>query len=255
MPTPPGAANEPTVTMAVQQAGRHHYPAPAPGGSEVAQYRLREPERGPKLLADEFWLICHDDRDGKLRLNDLAIRFGLAAALLGELAIANRATFEGGHVVVLDTTPPEDPLQHFALNLLVREEATQTRDWLIYFAETAYDRVAERLYQAHRVISIERRRILGVLGAPTTVWKPADTNDAGWSWLRLHRALRNFEPLNIFDLALVGLADSTGLATFIVDGYPAAGRHLQLLLEAAPPSMRDLLDALSAAIGAAVLAP
>ncbi|WP_053065360.1 GPP34 family phosphoprotein [Micromonospora sp. RV43] len=243
------------MTTAVQSAGRHHYPAPAQGGSEVTQYRLREPQRGPTLLADEFWLICHDDRDGKPRLNDLAIRFGLAAALLGELAVASRITFERGHVIVYDATPPVDPLQHFALNLLVKEEATQTRDWLIYFAESAYGRVAERLHQAHRVTPEERRRFLGVLGAPTTLWKPVDTNDAGWSWLRLHRALRNFEPLDNFDLALVGFADATGLAKFIVDGYPSAGRHLQALLEAAPPPMRDLLDELSAAIGAAVLAP
>ena len=49
------------------------------------------------LLADDFFLIAHDDRDGRSRLSQRAVEFGLAGAMLGELVLEQRIVCEGDH--------------------------------------------------------------------------------------------------------------------------------------------------------------
>ncbi|PSK67597.1 hypothetical protein B0E53_00407 [Micromonospora sp. MH33] len=240
MTTPPGTADGQPVHMHPEPAGRHR---PARSGPHT-----------PVLLADEFFLIAHDDQTGRPRLHDSAIRHGLAAGLLGELAGAGHITFDRGSLFVLDARPPADWLQHLVLDRLVAEsQHTATRVWLAYLAETAHDQVAQRLFQAGKVEPQQQRRLFGVLGN-VTVHVPTDINVAAWSWARLSQKLRRYEQLEPFDLALAGIAASCRLDQFILDGAPyAAGAHLRRLLAAAPEPMRDLLADLDTAIGHAVL--
>ena len=44
-----------------------------------------------RVLADQFFLIAHEDRTGRSRLHPRATGLGLAAALLGELMLTGRA--------------------------------------------------------------------------------------------------------------------------------------------------------------------
>src|SRR5258706_454509 len=64
------------------------------------------------LLADDFFLIAHDDRDGKSRLSQRAVEFGLAGAMLGELVLEQRILCEGPRLRVISREPPSDPLAH-----------------------------------------------------------------------------------------------------------------------------------------------
>lgn len=241
--TPPGADDDrPTVHM-------HLDPA-------LVRYRQqREPApNGPMLLADEFYLIAHDDQTGRPRLHGGAINHGLAAALLGELAAAGHITFSLGNLFVLDARPPSDWLQHLVLDRLVAEsQHAATRTWLAYLAETAPEQVAQRLFQAGKVRPQQQRRVLGLFGA-ATVYVPTDTNVAAWSWARLSTRLRKYEELNAFDLALAGICTSCRLDQFILDGAAySVGAQLRRLLQEAPEPMRDLLAGLDTAIGHAVL--
>jgi hypothetical protein len=79
-------------------------------------------------------------------------------------------------------------------------------------------------------------------------------NVAAWSWMRLSTKLRKYEELTPFELAVAGICQSCRLDGWLLDGaaYSVAA-HLRRLLEAAPPSMRDLLADLDTAIGQAVL--
>lgn len=208
------------------------------------------------LLADEFFLIAHDDQTGRPRLHDIATRYGLAAALLGELAIARHIDFIQGNVHVYDARPPADWLQHQVLSQITAEPHQRaTRMWLAYLAATSYESVAQRLVQTGVVDPEERRRFLG-LGAPTVLYVPKDMNRAAWSWARLSQHLRRSEPLEPFDLALAGISEATGLDRFILDGAPyPTGAFLRSLLSAAPQSMGDLLADLRTSIGAASLNP
>ena len=224
---------------------------PAPG--------RHRPEPGtpdnPGLLADDFWYIAHDDQNGRPRLHGSAISYGLAAALLGELAYSGHITFHRGEVHVLDTRPPDDWLQHLVLSQLVNgQQHTATRTWLAYFAETANGTVTQRLRQAGKVQPVQRRKILNVVGPTATVHVPTDINKAAWAWMKLSTKLRDYRQLDPYDLALAGICQSCRLDQWLLDGAPYAARaHLRTLLNNAPESMRDLLADLDAAVGATIL--
>ncbi|OKI49360.1 hypothetical protein A6A27_34995 [Micromonospora sp. CB01531] len=205
----------------------------------------------PMLLADEFFMLAHDDQTGRPRLHDSATNYGLAAALLAELGAAGRIHFNRGQLVVQDHRPPEDWLQHMVLARLIAEpQHTATRTWLAYLSATAHEQVATRLWQGGKVVPTQSRRLFRT----TTIHVPTDINVAAWSWARLSQKLRRHEHLKPFDLALAGIARSVRLDQFILDGAPlSVSAHLRRLLEAAPPPMRDLLADLDTAIGSAVL--
>ncbi|MBC8991536.1 GOLPH3/VPS74 family protein [Micromonospora chalcea] len=238
--TPPGADDDrPTMYINLE---------PAPAQRRLARGAVPD---APVLLADEFFLIAHDDQSGRPRLHHTAITHGLAAALLGELAFAGRLTFDRGHVQILDRRPPGDPLQHLVLDRLVAESRyTATRTWLAYLAADSYEQVARRLWQVGKVEPQQHRR----LWRTTTVHVPTDMNVAAWSWARLSTKLRQYEELSPFDLALAGIAASCRLDQFILDGAPyAVGAHLRRLLAAAPKPLHELRADLDTAIGNAVL--
>ena len=48
------------------------------------------------MLADQFYLIAHEDRTGRSRLHPRATGIGLAAALLGELILDNKLRIFAG---------------------------------------------------------------------------------------------------------------------------------------------------------------
>ena len=47
------------------------------------------------MLADQFYLIAHEDRTGRSRLHPRATGLGLAAGLVGELLLLDRVRVNG----------------------------------------------------------------------------------------------------------------------------------------------------------------
>ncbi|MBL6280177.1 GPP34 family phosphoprotein [Micromonospora fiedleri] len=201
-------------------------------------------------LADEFFYLAHDDQTGRPRLFESATAHGLAAALLAELHNEGRITFVGRQVRVINAAPPKDWLQHLVLDRLVAEPGhTATRTWLAFLSTTAYEQVATRMWQ----LGLLQQRQVGRLWRQRTVYVPTDVNTAAWSWARLSYQLRNYQPLNSFDLALAGLALHTQLDPILLDGTPPAARALlRQQIEHALP-LRELLADLGAVVGGAVL--
>ncbi|TCB96502.1 GPP34 family phosphoprotein [Micromonospora zingiberis] len=212
-------------------------------GSAAAQTTIR--------LADEFFYLAHDDQTGRPRLFEFATAHGLAAALLVELYQEGRITFEGRHLWVTNALPPKDWLQHLVLDRLAAEPRhTATRTWLAFLGTTAYEQVATRMWQ----LGLLRPEQVGRLWRQRVVYVPTDMNTAAWSWARLSFQLRNYQPLNAFDVALAGLASHTGLDPVLLDGTPLAIRaSLRQQVERAHPPLRDLLADLGAVVGGAVL--
>ena len=60
------------------------------------------------MLADQFYLIAHEDRTGRSRLHPRATGLGLAAGLVGELLLLDRVRVNGGEVTVMSPDPPGD---------------------------------------------------------------------------------------------------------------------------------------------------
>lgn len=95
---------------------------------------------GSDRLADEFFLMAHDEATGKPRLAERIAALGLAGALLGELAVESRIELRQGTVTVVDSSPCADELAGRVLEFLKQEEHP-TRTWLAFFAQSAYGEV------------------------------------------------------------------------------------------------------------------
>ncbi|MEV4631360.1 GPP34 family phosphoprotein [Micromonospora sp. NPDC049523] len=203
------------------------------------------------LLADEFFLIAHDDAKGKPRLHPSATGLGLAAGLLGELLLARRIVITAGTVTVVDRRPPDDALAHTVLDQLVGEpEHRSVRTWLGFLGNSAAESVGERLARAGTVRRVETRRLLRT----AVVYQPADMNAAAWPVTRLRASLSRGEPLPVADVLLLALLAATNLLREVLWGTePGTQYRLHQLIDGLPPPLGDLARHTEAAVGAAVL--
>jgi Golgi phosphoprotein 3 (GPP34) len=208
--------------------------------------------RPPAALADEFFLIAHDDRSGRARLHPRAVSLGLAGALLGELLLAGRVQVRFGLVGVVHPAPVSDPLAEAVLDQL-REQRTalDAHTWLAFLARGATDAVAQRLVRGGRV-TLTRQR-LG-LWRPVR-YLPTNLNDAAWPATRLRLLLSRADPVPTADVLLAGLVRACGLLGHVLwDNPPGAAAYLEHLASRLPPPARELLAQTEAAVGNTVLA-
>ncbi|MFI5916339.1 GPP34 family phosphoprotein [Dactylosporangium sp. NPDC051541] len=203
------------------------------------------------LLADDFFLIAHDDRDGRSRLSARAVETGLAGAMLGELVLDQRITVEGARLRVLSGEPPPDPLAHTNLATMIAEvQHREVRTWLQFLGRTAVEQVGARLARVGLVEQTQVRRLL----RSSTRWLPVDVNLPTGRVVRLRRLITGSEPMRVADATLAGLADATGLTGHVLwDGEPGGGRRVQHTVGALPPPLRDLVLQVESAVGDAVL--
>lgn len=202
-------------------------------------------------VASGFYLLAHDDRDGRPRLHRRAVDLGLAAGLLAELLYLNRIGIARGDVWVADRTPPADAVAHLVLAQLMSEpQHLRIRTWLDYLAMTAGEQVAERLVLDGLLRKETSRRMF----RSTVVYVPVDMNTFAAVMARLSVQLRRFEPLDAIDTCLACLSVATGLDAFVLDGASRdARRYLQWVVDQVPPSLHDLFTHTSAAVGGSVL--
>ncbi|MFG1951546.1 GPP34 family phosphoprotein [Micromonospora sp. NPDC048830] len=203
------------------------------------------------LIADEFYLISHDDSRGRAKLHPTAAGIGLAAGLLGELVLLGQITVSGGQVSVVDRRPPADDLAHTVLDQLVGEPEPQAvRTWLGILARSAAASVAQRLARAGVLSPRESRRLLRT----TVTYVPLDLNAVAWPATRLRALLDRPEPPTAPDALLLGLVCAAGLTRELLWSVdPSAHHRLDVLVPALPTPLRELVAHTEAAVGAAVL--
>jgi Golgi phosphoprotein 3 (GPP34) len=201
-----------------------------------------------RLLADEFFLLAHDDVSGKPRLHPRVMGIGLASALLGELVMFGRVRIKGADLVVVDGRPVDDELTDRVLVAIAGRRPRPVSTWLAALADTAPADVAARLAAdgvVHRVSSRWPGR--------GDRWVPADMSTAAWPAARLRMLLTHDEAPPVPDVALAGLALSCGLSSYLLwDTAPEVRDHLDRLLSDLGP-VRDLLAYTEAAVGDAVM--
>ncbi|MEH0829923.1 MULTISPECIES: GOLPH3/VPS74 family protein [unclassified Micromonospora] len=203
------------------------------------------------LIADEFFLIAHNDSRGKARLHPSATGLGLAGALLGELVLFGQITVSGGLVTVVDRRPPADALAHTVLDQLIGESQHQSvRTWLSFLAQSATTSVGERLARAGVLRRQESRRLLRT----SVSYVPIDLNVVAWPATRLRALLDRPDPPGVPDAALLGLVSAAGLTREVLwSAGPRAHHRLAVLIPALPAPLRELVAHTEAAVGAAVL--
>jgi hypothetical protein len=203
-------------------------------------------------LADDLYFIVHDDHSGRSRLHPRAVQLGLAAALLGELMLADRITVHSGGIHVCSQQPPADALAHTILDRLVGQQPhSDLRAELPVIAAGATEAVAHRLERAGQVRYVQVRR----LARSTGRWVPTDPTQAAWRTARLHLLLSSHDEVTWHDVILAALLSAIGaMGRVLRDAEPQARTRLTAILAELPGSVIELVAHTEAAVGNAVLA-
>jgi len=209
------------------------------------------------LLADQFYLIAHEDQTGRSRLHPRATGLGLAAGLLGELMLLDRVRVYGGELGVVNREPPGDALAHNVLDLLiVQRHHRELRTWLAFLAQDAAIRVGERLLRAGVVEPVTRRRLRGT----QTLYMPMNSdqrNAAAWAPVRLANILVEGRAMDIADRVLAGLVLATGLTRHVLWDF-SMQRHglttLYSVVDSLPSDLRELVEHTEASVGSVLAA-
>ena len=201
-----------------------HVPGPADVDSPAGSV---DPHRAQAVstyrFADDVFFIALDDRTGQMRAHADVIGPALAGALLAELAAGkwievDRGLLEPATDARRRQTVPRDALAHKVLDTVLGQiDPLPVEQWISFLASTAEREVAERLGRANKILVEQRRRGLG----KSTVYKPADTNNAAWPRARLSEHCRTHRQLADDDAVLAGLCHASGLLHNVLDAAPA----------------------------------
>jgi len=204
------------------------------------------------VLADQYFLIAHEDRTGRSRLHPRATGLGLAAALIGELILDGRVGIADGDLIILDRHPPADALAHDILDLLVAQARHRdVRTWLAFLSQDAAARVGERLMRLGAVEPVVRRRMLST----QTLYMPNSAeqrNAAAWAPARLANLLVRGIEMSVSDRILVGLIAATGLTRYVLYDFEMHRQAFQTLpnaVESLPSDLRELVEYTEASVG------
>jgi Golgi phosphoprotein 3 (GPP34) len=217
----------------------HRYPGPLDAGLS-----------GTGLVADDLYLIAHDDRTGRPHLQPRALGIGLAGALLAELMLAGWIGLRrDGTVVFAAGVAQGMVMRHALLKQIADEPGPQPlQAWLRFLAHGAARDVALRLERAGY---LEHAR--SWIPGRQDRWVPVDPDWAFAPMLRVRSALDPARPVTAHAAALTGLAVAAGLR-FRVDHYQAqAGRTIQDAVAALGPGLQELIAQTQTAVDSAVL--
>jgi hypothetical protein len=209
------------------------------------------PLRGTGLLADDFFLLAHDDVTGKPRLHPRVTGIGLAGALLAELTLLGRTDVRASTLVVVDDRRLTDPLLAGLLGRIRTERRPhQVGAWLSFLAPGVTEEVAQRAAGNGLLVRVAQRGL-----RRGTRWAPADSSTAAWPAARLRMLLTRTEPMAIGDVSLAGLALACGLVQNVLADAPLQARqYLDHLVSTLAEPLRQLVVETESAVGNAVLA-
>jgi Golgi phosphoprotein 3 (GPP34) len=205
---------------------------------------------GTGLVADDLYLLAHDDRTGKPLLQPRALGTGLAAGLLAELLLTSQISLRRDNALVICCDVPYEVVsQHPVLKQITSEPGPQSLPaWLRFLSRTAKREVALRLEAAGYLQHI-RGRIPWIQGQ----WIPVNQDWAFAPVLRVRAALDAARPLTTHGAALTGLAIACGLG-FRVSQYRTQARRTVIdAIAVLDANLQDLIAQTQTAVDSAVL--
>jgi hypothetical protein len=233
---------------------------PEAGGAMYDRYPARPANRygytgpmdsrlsGTRLVADDLWLMAHDDATGKPLLLLRALGLGLAGGLLSELMLARCIRLRSDTAVVIGQHVPRTAAEgHAVLRLIAGEPVPlPVRDWLGFLALKARDDVAGRLERAGYLARAGRR-----LPWRPQRWVPVDPNWAFAPLLRVRSALDPARQSSEYEAVLAGLSAACGLG-FRIGQYLSPGRTVEEATRLLEAGLRELIAQTQAAADSAV---
>ena len=205
---------------------------------------------GTGRLADDLYLIAHNDISGKPLLQPRALGIGLAGGLLAELMLPGAIRLSRGTVIAAAGKPPGDPLARSVLSLVASESNLPARDLLLYLARNAAQDIGQRLEQAGYLARAGGWRL-----RRSPRWVPVDADSAFAPLVRVKAAaLSAHGPEASQHLLLGGLAAACGLGHQLALYLPAgAGGQLEDATPRLDPAGQPLIAQTRAARDSALL--
>lgn len=204
-------------------------------------------------LADELFLVGHDEYTGKCLVNHAVLGCGLAGAVLIELMLAGRIALADGRFVVRDSRPYSERVTDAALTeMLKRRESFPPRSWVEYLCGNVREIVAERL-EATGMIRREQSRGLSLR---SVVRYPAvDAVEAAAPRVRLRYMLDQGHSLDMPTALLGALVRACELESVLL--LQAARQQVRELLtrivDELPADLRLVLNAVDSSVAAVAL--
>jgi Golgi phosphoprotein 3 (GPP34) len=203
-------------------------------------------------LADEFFLVSHDEYNGKSLINDEILDVGLSGAVLGELVLANRISIGADTVVIVrDQRPYGERVSDAALaELLKVDEPTLVSVWVKYLRTHARNMVAPRLINAQIVERVHSRVML----RQVTRFPARDPLMAASPRARLRYMFDHPQNLDEQTAILGGLVRATELDYVLGAGTPREAREgLDRMANALGQDLRGLCAGVQEAVASLAL--
>ena len=160
----------------------------------------------PETLVEELLLLAHDIR-GKCRIAPTAMDYGVAGALLSELALTGHLTMDGSTLLAVDGPPVGDPiLEELRSRIAVSSRTPQ--EWVAHLSGAELtERLLTRMLERGQV-EVDRHRSYGLFAE---TWYPVRDIVALWeAHQRVVDAATRVAPERR-TLALGALAEAAGL--------------------------------------------
>jgi Golgi phosphoprotein 3 (GPP34) len=203
-------------------------------------------------LADELFLVGHDEYTGKPLISDNVLDTGLAGAVLGELVLSGRVHVgEDSVVIPYDQRPHGERVTDAALaEVLKQRDGHPVRSWVEYLRDHSRMMVAPRLMQKGLIERVQARVML-----KQTIRYPAiDRMRAASPRARLRFLLDHPASLDEQSAVLGGLVRATAMEYVVGGGSPRDARDgLERMEMALRAELRTLIAGVDAAVAAIAL--
>lgn len=192
-------------------------------------------------LAEQFFLIGHDEFAGRPAVNIELIQCGLVGALFGELIIDGRLSVKDGRVVVLDREPTDHGLADRLVTTVDQQSTNhRVRTWAEQLGSEAYQIVADRLVSSGTLRSERGRSVLRRSGER---YPAVDLYNAARPRLMLNHVIRHREEMDLDQAVLAALLTAVGVEPVL--GLDMSRELLRSvinsLLNAMPSPLQELL--------------
>jgi hypothetical protein len=207
------------------------------------------------LIAEDVLLLLVNDRTGRFLVDSTRLDNVLAGAVLVELVTIERVGFasEGGRfkrgrMVVLNPTPPGDPVLDRALATVAASRPAKPEQLIAKLRKRLRATLLERL-SAAGALHRSTRKVMGIL--PRTSWQAVDSSHEKELRTRLQDVLLADATPDVRTAALVGLLAAVNAAHKVVKGEKKAVRARAKDIAAgdwAGAAVKKAIDAVEASI-------
>ena len=184
-------------------------------------------------IPEKLFILSIDDDQGVVSASvKTKLRYGLAGALLAELALAKKIQLEEDHLTLADPTPPGDVLLDDILVMVAAEKKLhKLSHWVrVIGNKQTIKRVAERLEERH-IITIEKKRYSWI--TPYIFYPMEDASAKYWVKQHLRGIILAGEKGETSDVALLSLLKACQLLrlVFTHDERKSASKKVDVLVQ------------------------